>query len=198
MANISVKMNSLEFGKKFQKMLDIPKFKEQAYNKMEVRFEKARSRLFTRFNSNKVTQEIEAGSTAENSSGLLGGYGNLFSFIGFYANDNPIEDLRDYLEDSIDLHQTVRRGNVWYFKVGCPSRINIEEATPMPWEPGNSWVDGIEHGITNLSNYLYTHSNSSRSEEGFQLKHEYIAGATFETTPYLLSMLEEFREKFNQ
>jgi hypothetical protein len=196
MSHVSVKINATEFGKKFQKMLDLPKFKNGAYNLMEKRFDKARMRLMTKFNSHKVTLEIEAGPEAENTSGLLSGYGNLFSFIGFYNGDEPIANLRDYLEYNIDLRQTVRRGNNWYFRVGCPSDSNIEEVTPMNFEKGNSWVDGIEHGISNLSYYINTHWAKGRSEEGIQVKGEYRPDAIFETTEYLPTMLKEFREKF--
>jgi hypothetical protein len=198
METISVKINAAAFGKRFQKTLDLPIFKEKARELMETRFDKARARLMTQFNSHKVTKEISEGPRAENSSGLLGGYGNLFSFIGFYNEDDPIENLRNYLEYNTSIHQTVRRGDNWYFRVNCPSKSEIEKVTPMPWEKGNSWIDGIENGISNLSYYLYTHWEKGRSQEGSQLKHEFHAGAVFDTTPYLSKMLEDFREKFNK
>lgn len=195
---IKVKVNSEVFGKKFNKMLDAPKFKQKANNLMEPHFERAKERLLNKFNKHKVTQEIEAGPTTDNSSGLLNGYGNLFSFIGFPVGENPIEELRFFLEDSINFKQTVRRGNTYYFRVECPSMQEIEQVTPMPWEHGNSWVDGIEHGMSNLSHYLYVHWNKARSEEGIQLKHDYLYDASFETTPYLSKMLNEFRERFGE
>lgn len=179
-------------------MLDIYKFKEKAYNLMEKQYNSAHSRLMKEFEGHKVTKEIEAGPLSANTSTLLNGYGNLFSFIGFSDDQEPIEDLTEYLEESMGFQQTVRRGTNWYFRIHVPSKKEVSKATPMPWEPGNSWVDGIEHGITNLSHYLYTYSDSSRSKEGVQLKHEYIGGAAFKTTPYLFKMLDDFREKFNK
>lgn len=194
---VSVTVNASAFGKKFQRMLDLPKFKQKAYEKMESHFEKSKHRMMSDFNKHPVTREIEGGPLAGNTSNLLGGYGNLFSFIGFYSNEQPIEELRDYLDNSITLTQTVRRGNNWYFRVGVPTREGLEAVTPMPWEPGNSWADGIEHGISNLSHYLYVHWDKSRSEEGVQLKHEFRPDAEFQTMPYMTKILNDFRERFD-
>ena len=52
-------------------------------------FEKVKSEMIEEFLDHKVTQEIIAGPTADNISGTLGGYGNLFSYIGFNEGDEP-------------------------------------------------------------------------------------------------------------
>ena len=49
------------------------------------------------FNAHPVTQEIEGGPDANNISGTLIGYGNLFSFIGFSENESPIHPVRNIL-----------------------------------------------------------------------------------------------------
>jgi hypothetical protein len=198
MATFSAKINAKSFGRKFNKMLDSPKFKKDAYDIMDETYQHAKQELFKEFNDSKITQEIERGPNAENESGLLDGYGNLFSYIGFPVDEQPIENLRDYLDAYLDnFQQTVRKENYWYFRIPCPSKKEIEAQTPMPWEEGNSWVSGIEEeGITNLSHYLYGESNRSRSTMGLQITPEYRPGAAMHTSPYLLKMLEDFRERF--
>ena len=54
------------------------------------KFERAKDEMIKDFLSLKVTQEIAGGPGALNMSGTLGGYGNLFSFIGFDMGDNPM------------------------------------------------------------------------------------------------------------
>jgi hypothetical protein len=195
MADIKVKINASSFGKKFEKMLDNQKFKESAWDIMDSKFQQAEDEFFTSFNQHPVTKEIEDGPNASNDSNTLGGYGNLFSFIGFESDTNPVEDLRGYLNESITMRQTIRRGNSWYFRITLPSMENIEHQTPMPWELGSSWVEGIEHGISNLSHYIYTHWDGSRSQEGLQVKGNYNS-FEFNTSPYLTPMLEEFKNRF--
>ena len=46
--------------------------------------------LIKQFESHPVTKEISGGSSSSNVSGTLGGYGNLFSFIGFHNNSSFI------------------------------------------------------------------------------------------------------------
>lgn len=201
MVKVSLHIDAKSFGRKFNKMLDSPRFKLSAYQIMELIYEAARERLIHSFNESKITQEIEAGPEAETISGLMeDGYGNLYTFIGFDADQqNPIEKLREYLEDSITLEQTVRRNDRWFFRITVPSRKEIASETPMEWEQGNSWIEGIEEeGISNLSNYMYKAWDTSRSTHGIQIPYEYREGATMSTSPYLLHMLEEFKTEIKE
>ena len=75
-------------GKINKKLIQKEIFNNRAVKKMvrdivqeEVEKEKA---LFQQdFESHPVTQELDGGENASNISGTLGGYGNLFSFLGF-------------------------------------------------------------------------------------------------------------------
>ena len=51
-----------------------------------------------------VTQEIESGPNGYNQSGTLGGYGNLFSYIGFEEGMSPTEPLRRVLKKILKIH----------------------------------------------------------------------------------------------
>jgi hypothetical protein len=172
------------------------KVRRAAYNKAFGVFSEAKRGMLREFDRHLVTQEIEGGPTADNMSGTLGGYGNLFSFIGFYQGDKPTEPLRWLLEQT-SLRQTVYRNGKWYFRVSIPSKEDVELATPMPWEIGNSWAYAVETMISGLSHYMYKWSERSRSGTGIQLPWENLEDAAFKGTPYITEILQTFRERIN-
>ena len=73
--SIATKVNS---SKKFQKGLD---------RRVLSKIDREKQRFLAEFQAHPVTQEIDGGVSARNSSGTLGGYGNLFTFIGFTASN---------------------------------------------------------------------------------------------------------------
>ena len=55
--------------------------------------------MMQNFESHPVTREFDSGPDASNLSGALGGYGNLFSYIGFYSGEDPLAAITSYLKD---------------------------------------------------------------------------------------------------
>lgn len=198
MPNISVKFNQSIFNKNFNKNLDKNIFKKLAYRKMQSIFGISKYNLLTRFRESDITQEILSGPLAENISNTLDGYGNLFSFIGFNSSEpNPILNFEEFLNKNITFQSTVRRDKTWYFKVNTPNEKEIADNSQMIWET-DSWVLGIEDGISGLSHYMYKHWANGYSKEGFQLPYENQDELNFSTKPYLRQMLKDFRESFNK
>jgi hypothetical protein len=79
-----------------QKIIDSqsPKLLRKDFNDIvQDRFNKIKNELIQEFLNHPVTQEIKAGPNTTNISGTLNGKGNLFSFIGFYEGDDPIQDI---------------------------------------------------------------------------------------------------------
>ena len=58
-------------------------------NYVAPKLDQKQERLIKNFKADKITIELKAGPTGSNTSGILGGYGNLFSFIGFSAATDP-------------------------------------------------------------------------------------------------------------
>ena len=132
--------------------------KHIAYRRARQHFDRKKSDLLNEFNNHPVTQEINAGADGSNISGTLGGYGNLYSFIGF-PGGNPVSVVSQYLISSIHLYKTPTvtiTGNRAYFSFRgtIPSKKDLEMIAPMPWEPG-SWLFKIESGISGLGSYIY-------------------------------------------
>jgi hypothetical protein len=148
--------------------------------------------LINEFNNHPVTQEIEAGPEASNSSGTLGGKGNLFSFIGFDDADTPVAPVKELL-NKITLGSIKKNtaAGILQFKVNMPSEEEFEAISKMPWENGRSWLFEIERAISGLGNYIYGQFKNSRSGTGYEVSSP-IDTKTFSPVPYFKTMLEKF------
>ena len=156
--------------------------------------------LLKQFESHPVTQEISGGSSSGNISGTLGGYGNLFSYIGFDDSDDPIEIIRGILKNSIKVTWLSPKGKqmVQDAIISLPSKAEIEAATPLPWASGRSWVKGVEQGISNFGKYLHTQSrNAGRSGRGVQAQ-ENVSGRGFKGVSYLSEILNDLQNNIRR
>lgn len=160
-------------------------------------FQKAKDALLEEFETHPVTKELDQ-ETGDNTSGLLGGYGNLFAFIGFRQGDRPTDVVRSELAklELIEGSQIVI-GNKAFFKYKGTSLPFIISQTQLPELEGLSWVDGIENGISNLSQFLSraVSNPDSKSKQGWQVKSVLRPGTSFTPTPYLTTMFNEFNKK---
>ena len=82
-----------------KKALSSDKVKKQITIKAEKVVNQEKQKLIEAFSNSSVTQEISAGPTANNISRTLGGYGNLFSFIGFSSGADPISPIKNLLQN---------------------------------------------------------------------------------------------------
>jgi hypothetical protein len=168
--------------------------KNAAIKIVNQRVEEEKQNLIKEFSAHPVTQEIEGGENANNSSGTLGGYGNLFSFIGFRVGENPTDRVKELL-NKISVQKKVQRtNNGFIFRMNVPSKDDLITATKMPWESGRSWLFGIEQGISGLGAYLYGKFEDSRSNTGIQTRKNY-SGRTYRATKYFSSIYSKFKNK---
>ena len=168
------------------------------------------------FEESKVTQELDAGIGSPNISDTLRGgeaSENLYSFIGFPANQEPAQVIRNFLDstdingkqnvDGPRLSRAIKvAGDVpmYRFQIKSPSEEAIYKATPMPWGQGEiSWAEGIEKGIRGFAHFLNRFmGDPSRSGGGVQVKPEIKPGANFTPQPYIGTFLKHFRERIDQ
>lgn len=166
------------------------------------RFRRFKNEMIAEFLNHKVTQEIQAGPNSEAISGVLS-RGNLFSFIGFSENDDPITQIVNVLEDSTILDRSPEidfQGNLLTFSYNIltPTRDEIAKASPLPWQIGRSWALGIEEGISGVNEYLfhrYFPRERSRSTTGLQSRTRGM-GTAFTPTEYITKILQNFKSKF--
>ncbi len=172
-------------------------FERGALNAAQKRLNKAKAELLAQYNGHPVTRELEGGETANNVSGTLSGYGNLFSFMGFSRGSDPTKAVENFLKSFISLKRKSKiRGNTREYRVKMPSMEDFDFAQ-MPWEQGNSWVRAIETGMTSFSYYMDKASKASRSGKGIQIDNK-LRGRGSMGVPYMTEMLNEFRKKLSR
>ena len=167
---------------------------------VDKKIEQARVETLKEFEAHPVTKELDAGATASNTSGLTGGYGNLFTFIGFENGSRPTNPIRTVLKRKVRSTSGSVKGNGSVrISVITPSLDEILGLTPYPWASGSSWVQGIEKGISNLGNYYYNSEGgvtNSRSGKAIQIKRN--SSSSFKTAPYMSKIIEDFKKKLTQ
>ena len=164
-------------------------------NFVEPKLQKKQDRLVKNFKTSKITLELKAGPTASNSSGILGGYGNLFSFIGFDAGTDPTEVIEKIFEQKFRFRvRRINKTGKYKITFFIPSIEEIYGLTPLPWASGSSWVSGIEKGMSNVGSFLYSSRGfgQSRAGTGIQAKTK-SSGVTFRNTPYITRLLNNFK-----
>tara|TARA_B100000214_G_scaffold320626_1_gene255847 strand:- start:2080 stop:2679 length:600 start_codon:yes stop_codon:yes gene_type:complete len=152
--------------------------------------EHAKTLMLREFDSHPITKEINAGPAATNSSGTLGGKGNLFSFIGFSKGDKPIREVRSLLENStklIGIRKSPHGKIGFQIVIDLPNKEEIKNASPLPWAAARSWVIGIEQGLSGLGQYLVK-SGAGRSGGGIEIKGQINSGR-FRNTKYVSAIL---------
>jgi len=178
-----------------------------------IRFNAILDEMMGEFESHPVTVELmDAAQDPQNTpniSGTLGGYGNLFTFIGFDYVDNPAQDLMDFLKEKITIKFGKPTPTGLPFDVIFPTKEEIWLATPMPWATGRSWAKGIESGISGLGYYLHSRSRFfgvSRSGPAIQTNPKTslitvadrpgLGGGHFRNTKYISDLLRRYQRKF--
>lgn len=179
-----------------------------AYGAAKSRVTYYKNQLIKNFNDHNVTKEIRAGPGLSNSNFLP--LGNLFSFIGFYAEelDDPLLKIQKLFEDSIRvLRKPIRKriGRILVeteFTVESPLFSEVWAITPYPKGKGNidrtgSWAEDIEsRGIDGFAFYVFSYAMSgsfSRSTTGIQKDHPVRSGSFNKKIPYIEKLLKNFR-----
>lgn len=171
--------------------------KENLEKKVFFAFENIKKDIINEFLQHPVTKEIQDGPFARNTSETLDGYGNLFSYIGFYNGDDPIQPILEVFQKStIRFSRLIDGGVVW--NVFIPAKEDIWEVSPMPWAPGRSWAKGIETGISGIGQYFYSlrkEMPESRSETAIQSKKNIGRKTRFKNVKYISAILANFEKK---
>ena len=159
--------------------------------------ENLKSLMIAEFERHPVTREIQGGNYADNISGTLGGYGNLFTFIGFQNEaTNPVDPIIQLFKSIKIIHNLTN--DTLFLRVSYPSPEDVWIITPMPWQNGRSWAKGIESGISGLNYYLLLNkfSDSSRSGRGIQSDTKIRSSMRYTPTQYITTLLKKYRTKF--
>ncbi len=163
--------------------------------------------ILKEFDNHPVTRELSQGPSGVNLSNTLNGVGNLFSFIGFYKGQNVVAPIRAVLKSHLNIvgAQRKKKGRkgveAFSYMLDFPSLNSFDLVSRMPWESGNSWVVGIERGISGFSNFMYLKfgegrelTSKSRSGKGLQSRKSLNVGI-FKPTPYITEILNNYKKR---
>ena len=164
---------------------------------LEPKIKEDQRELEKEFKIHPITVELKAGPRAANISGTLGGYGNLFSFIGFSGGSKPTEIISQIFNQRIKF-VVKRKNNRGQYTITfyIPSAQEIYDLTPIPWMTGKSWAKSIEEGgLTNLGQFLFSAKGfgQSNSGTGMQVKNR-SSGVRFSRTPYIGELIGNFKK----
>jgi hypothetical protein len=185
----------INMGSVNKKVAQSRKYNREVDQVAEKRFNEAKRKLLEEFDNHPVTQELKSGPSSSNLSDTLGGYGNLFSYIGFPDGTDPTTAVRAFLATSIKIKRSSRGGdlNVSY-SVNLPSLQDFGFAK-MPWEGGNNWVSGIESGISGFSYYMTKATDASRSGSAIQIDNKIRSRGTSVGVSYMTKIVNKFRQR---
>ena len=197
-------INKSVFRKEMNKALRSREAQAAVYREAKKVFDAEVAVLVSEYENHPVTKEIQAGEDATNRSGTLGGYGNLFSFIGFDHNrgdpTTPVKRLiltsSSLLKTKPIITKTSRGITNFEFRCVIPSKDDISNVSRMPCESGRSWVFAIESGISGLSHYIYRKFiKGSRSGRAIQSDNKYISGIVYRPVSYMSALLTKFKSR---
>lgn len=189
MAKINMRGLQAEIAQKGYKVM-----KPLVEARAKAELEKSKQQLLQDFDNHSVTKEVQAGSNASNTSNTLGGYGNLFTFIGFDSGADPINPIRSLLARSIKIQSLRKKTNELAFvlKFTVPTKEEIAAISPSPWST-ESWVEAVEKGMSGLGKYLYSSDSSrfstSRSKGGIEAKYEVRSSQASKPIDYMSGIL---------
>ena len=188
-------MSRINYSAVRNKVKNSTKFDTTIDKKVKKNFEQLKNNFIQDFENHPVTQEIDQGPTASNSSGTLNGIGNLFSYIGFQRGANPVKPVKDFIRNAFKLDKLKSKtaGNKiqMNYKISYPTEKDLDGITRMPWEGGNSWLAGIERGISGFGNYIAKRFEKGRSGEALQSENRVRSG-TFKPVKYISEIVSNF------
>lgn len=200
---IRLSVNGSDFNREIKKSIAINNSAKNIENNLKTKsgelivkkVEKLKKEMISNFLRLPVTREIMAGPKSTNISGTLGGYGNLFSFIGFSEGDKPIDPIVELLSQTNFRVTRFNRNGTGSLTIEMPSKEQIFKVTPLPWATGISWAQRIELGMSGLGMYLNTSTPKSRSSGGVQAKNK-IRSGKFSNTRYVSAFLNKWQKIF--
>jgi len=137
----------------------------QAQRIIEREFNVAKKKLIESFEnappSLALTEvaEMDRSERGENEDGFVE-KGNLYTFLGFEDDRNPVQEVSDVLAYGIELESlsmgAINRKGIYVItgKVSIPTLGEINEQSQLPWIT-RGWIDALTNGIRGLPNFLF-------------------------------------------
>ena len=192
---------------------------KQIENLVKDQFESQKIEMIQGFLKDKISQEIKDPDLG-NVSKTLGGYGDLFGFIGFFEGSSPIEEVSEILFSktelkSIKIQRIYNRDARGRFTSGR-SFVNVKVSFSVPDlddfdetsqrvvrdYSGRNWIKGIEKGISGFNRYAnYPRGESRRGVQlGGVIKNPSVSRpklSNYKPRGYVTPLIKEFIKKIS-
>ena len=192
---------------------------KQIENLVKDQFESQKIEMIQGFFKDKISQEIKDPDLG-NISKTLGGYGDLFGFIGFFEGSSPIEEVSEILFSktelkSIKIQRIYNRDARGRFTSGR-SFVNVKVSFSVPDlddfdetsqrvvrdYSGRNWIKGIEKGISGFNRYAnYPRGESRRGVQlGGVIKNPSVSRpklSNYKPRGYVTPLIKEFIKKIS-
>lgn len=163
---------------------------------VKEQFEEKKAELLNNFENHPVTQEV-SNPNSSNISNTLGGYGNLYGFLGFEEND-PVSPVKEVLYKNTKVNAVSFRNEEVSLKFTVPDLEDFDSVAALEWDTKN-WVKGIEKGISGFQSFMA--KQAGRSGKGIQIKGKvkpFTGGANrFQNTKYMSDLINKFKSSLN-
>lgn len=162
-------------------------------------FARLKSEMIGEFRQLPVIEALEYGPGFGKNDfvDILGGNGDLFSFLGFKRRQKPVNALIALLRK-----MTIRRTFYLTWQVeNFPSIESVENVTKdqLEWADGYSWATGLEDGVPGLGRYVnapFAAMGISQSRSHYGLQKENGPNKTSRPIKWITPFLKEWFEKF--
>ena len=164
---------------------------------------RAKIKMLQEFDNHPVTKEIKAGPSVKDK-GLIG-KPNLFAFIGFDKNSDPINNLRNvldqltYMSDTQPVISFLADSIIYGYGLHIPTATELRDNAPLPFNSNRSWPEALENGLWGLSHYLFglllsppKEFPQSRSGPGLESKYQ-IRATEAPRIVYLSEIIDHFK-----
>ena len=179
-----------------QAMSSNKEYQAEVRARVKEQFEERKTQLIENFENHPVTQEI-SNSNSSNISNTLGGYGNLYGFLGF-QEDDPTLPVKEVLSNNTKVNSVSMRNEEVTLKFTVPDLEDFDSVAALEWDTKN-WVKGIEKGISGFQSFMA--KEAGRSGKGIQIKGKVkpFAGGInrFQNTKYMTDLINKFKSSLN-
>lgn len=203
--------NPISIRAKMVTALSSNKYKGLARTNINTKVIFAKQELLELFDNHIVTKELLQNPNKEGS--VLVDHGNLVTFLGLEDGSLVVGELRNILENEIQLDGsqpkiTNDKNHIYYnFRIKIPTKTSINERFPSPDNfSSRSIIELIEKGLGNAMSYIFSKVGfsfgGSRSGFGLQLKDKdgnpkkRKLGGSFKPTKYISELIDNFKKKF--
>jgi len=207
MAKTTVNLNMDMFRRSLKTTL--PQLQALGAANIQRKFDAAKRESLEFIDNHPVTSDLRGSSfNIEKSSPIIQGssaYANLFNVMGFVEGQDPISDLREFIQyEAFDFDKgMVKSSQIGNSRVVLNYFLTFASLKDtdsygeflLEWNE-KSWLRLIEEGINNVEFFLQK-TEYGRSKGGIQLPHKINDMAKFVPQKYYSEMIRVFLKRFS-